>query len=196
MIFKDEVKLGNVAELLGRLVDDGTLTLSMGSALKSVVSSVFRTVFGVNWRDTAVSNMDTDEVFATFTREKVKSGGFGANGVYRIRFNRAMGLYSAYFSKYEADRRVTKKENDDVEIIRKLADTVDAAQSALLPYIIGSVFNERCRKDYELYAVPAGNGKIAALALPKGMTGKEVDQVDYLIDGIFICSKVKKGVKT
>ncbi len=106
-----------------------------------------------------------------------------------------MELYDAYFLEYRSRERLIRKveNNSTEELVRKLADTVDAAQSALLPYLMGHVFNEGCRRDYELYAVPAGNGKIAALALPKGMTSKEIDQVDYLTDGIFICNKIKKG---
>lgn len=193
MIIKEEVKLGEISKLIADLVDKGELTEGMGVALKSVVSSVFRTIYGVGWREVIVTGLDVEEVFEDFVRKKAEKGSaMHAKGVYYARFRRAMNLYNQSLSSQKG-RTAGGIEND--EVLKKLMESINVIQAILSPDLIKRILRAECVEDYDVYAVPVRAGKVGALVLPKDLTIEDIDKVDSLLEGVFICSKAKKGGK-
>lgn len=190
MIIKEEVKLGEISRELMRLTDSGALTSGMGVALRSVVSSVLRTVYGTEWREITVAGLDTERIFDEFVAKRARDGnGMHAKSVYYARFKRAMMLFAESLGK---DVGSEKTDTNIDDMLRKLLDSINAMQEVLMPDLLDAVFRPTCRNEYELYGIPAGDGKVAALALPKNLSLENLRQINSLMSGIFICEEAKK----
>lgn len=182
-----------IVSLLNRQVSEAKLTKSTAVSLRTTLSRVLKTVYRDNWLDTNIAQLEPDELFEKYEYIVAEKYSKRALSVARSRLRRTFKLMREEFG-------VALGYNDNAELVNSieaLRQSISAVQTLFMPNLRNTFRDSDGLNDYNIYAVPVDLDKIAGLLLPKGLSKNELESIQKMIEGIFVCGKydaAKKGV--